>query len=479
MIIKSSRSRWVSFLSLALFLIFTVHSSYSGAMSSQESDAERYFKEGIQSLENGEYNTAIDRFTHVLELTKDKRLETETYVYLSLVNFYLGETYNAQNWIKRALDNDPNKKASSSFPSEYIDLFNKTKGEHVSEAKGKQKEAGAAPAEITEKKEPRRVAVKAGKKEEGSKKTLLMIGGALVAGAAVLLLVLKPWSADTGSIQVSSEPEGATVYLNDKLHSEKTNCTIDGLEPGSYHVEIDLEDYSLYEEDVTVVAGETVTVSVKFERPSIEVTSPDSDTIWKTGDNVTIKWDTTDAPYSISAAGMIQEVKNIQKMVRLRQTRSFRPNSPAHNGSEARTGNRKDSSARENRMEATRSSQIRQSTAKGSDEKNFVQPGNPRIVNGRDLNQSSFPKKLKSMGETQSLSLLSVKIELFKGESKLETIVFNTPNDGQYEWTVPYLGESGSNFKVRVSSANDESYNYVYGYSEAFTIESDETSDTN
>jgi hypothetical protein len=463
----------VSVLSIILFLVFTVSTNYPGSASSQESDAERFYKEGIRSFENGEYNKAIEWFMKALELTQDKQLQTETYVYLSLVNFYLGDSYNSHNWIKKALDNDPGKEVSSRFSSDYIDLFNKTKSEYAKEVAGKQREAEEAKVEETEKPEPRTVAVKAGKKE-GSKKTLLMIGGALVAGAAVLLMVLKPWSADTGSIQVSSEPAGATVKLDDKPHSEKTNCKIEGLEPGTYNVKVDLEDYSMYEEDVVVEAGKTVEVSVPFKRPGIEVTSPDSSTTWTTGERVKIIWDTKDFPYSISAAGMIQELKHVQKMVRLFQIRSLRSNSPSRNISDPRREIRNGVSKRDNRTRDVNTPHFSKSMDKSGDENILSGVRNPRNVNLKNLNISSFSQKIKLLSKATSLKLERVRIELFKSENLEDIITTNTINSGEYDWDIPPL-ESGSDYKIRVTSANYDLYNVVFDYSDAFTIESDET----
>ncbi|NOR15380.1 MAG: PEGA domain-containing protein, partial [Candidatus Aminicenantes bacterium] len=292
MIIKSSRSRFVSVLSIILFLVFTVSTSYPGSASSQESDAKRFHNEGIRAFENGEYNKAIDWFMKTLELTQDKQLQTETYVYLSLVNFYLGDSYNSQNWIKKALDNDPGKEVSSRFSSDYIDLFNKTKSEYAKEVAGKQREAEEAKVEEADKPEPRTVAVKAGKKEGSKKKLLLLIGGALVAGGIVLLL-LKPGKGDTGSIQVSSTPQGAKIYLDGSDTMKVTNSTLDSVSAGSHIVRISLDDHEDYEETVTVTAGETAIVNVQLTPDTIEVTSPTANDTWQLGGDVTIIWTTS------------------------------------------------------------------------------------------------------------------------------------------------------------------------------------------
>ena len=58
----------------------------------------------------------------------------------------------------------------------------------------------------------------------------------------------------TGLISLKTQPAGASVYLNGKLLSEKTPCSLNELLPGKYRVELGLEDYYPYSADVEVLA---------------------------------------------------------------------------------------------------------------------------------------------------------------------------------------------------------------------------------
>ncbi len=473
MIIKSSRSRFVSVLSIILFLVFTVSTSYPGSTSSQESDAKRFYNDGIRSFENGEYNNAIDWFMKTLELTQDKQLQTETYVYLSLVNFYLGDSYNSQNWLKKALDNDPGKEVPSRFPSDYIDLFNKTKSEYAKEVAGKQRETEEAKVDETEKREPRTVAVKAGKKE-GSKKTLLLVlGGALVAGGIVLLL-LKPWKGDTGSIQVNSTPQGAKIFLDGTDTMKVTNNTLDSVSAGSHIVRISLDDYEDYEETVTVTAGETAIVNVQLTKHTIEVTSPTANDTWQLGGDVTITWTTSGSSGTSIASRMNRGIEHIHhQVVRLSRMRNIRsrPGAREISGQSRETRNCILSRGSERRAV---SPSLSNGTANERSSQNTLSAlKNPRNESIDKLNVSTFHQKYRSLDENQLLTVRNVKIELHQtGFGWRYTIADNTSNTGSFSWSVPTSLEAGSGYFVRISSVSDPS---VTGDSEQFSIVSNAT----
>jgi len=61
----------------------------------------------------------------------------------------------------------------------------------------------------------------------------------------------------------------------------------------------------------------------------------------------------------------------------------------------------------------------------------------------------------------------TVKIELYKGASRVRTIVSSTENDGIYSWTVSSTLVDGANYKVMVSAAQKPS---VFDYSDLFCI---------
>jgi hypothetical protein len=473
MIIKSSRSRFVSILAIILFLVFTVSTSYPGTVSSQEGDAKRFYNEGIRSFENGEYNKAIDWFMKTLELTQDKQLQTDTYVYLSLVNFYLGDSYNAQNWIKKALDNDPRNQAPSRFPSDYIDLFNKTKSEYAKEVAGKQKEIEEARVEEADKPEPRTVAVKAGKKDEGSKtKLLLALGGALIAGA-VVLLVLKPWKSDTGSIQVSSTPQGAKIFLDGTDTMKVTNSTLDSVEAGSHIVRISLDDYANYEETVTVTAGETAIVNVQLTKDTIEVTAPTANDTWQLGGDVTITWTTSGSSSANIASRMNSRIKNVHQVARLSRMRNIRSRPGAREIHDQNRENRNGILSRGSERRAVSPSHSSGTAKERSSENTLSVIKNPRNESIDKLNVSTSQKQFRSLSENQFLTVRNVKIELHQtGFGWRWTIADNTSNTGSFNWSVPSSLAPGSDYFVRISSVSDPS---VTGDSEYFSTVSNAT----
>lgn len=67
--------------------------------------------------------------------------------------------------------------------------------------------------------------------------------------------------AGTGAIQVSSDPTGADVYLDDTLTGKKTNCVLDDVATGQHTLRLILEGYYNWELQVTVDEGDMVEVN--------------------------------------------------------------------------------------------------------------------------------------------------------------------------------------------------------------------------
>jgi tetratricopeptide (TPR) repeat protein len=473
MIIKSSRSRFVSVLSIVLFLVFTVSTSFPGNAYEQESDAQKFYNEGIRAFENGEYNKATEWFMKTLNLTQDKQLQTDTYVYLSLVNFYMGDSYNAQNWIKKALDNDPGLQSPSRFPAEYIELFNTTKSEYAREAAGKQREAAEAKVEEADKPEPRTIAVKEGKKDDGSKKKLIfIIGGAVIAGGIALLL-LKPWSDDTGSIQVSSTPQGAKIFLDGTDTMKVTNSTLDSVPAGSHIVRISLDDYEDYEETVTVTAGETAIVNAQLTKHTIEVTSPTANDTWQLGGDVTITWTTSGSSAASVASRMNGGIEQVRRLVRLNRMRVVRRHSDIREIHSQNRVLRDGISSRDRQGKEASPSFSSQTDNERIIENTLPSLKNPRSESSDKLNLSRLHREFRSQAENQLLTVQYVKIELHQiGLGWRLTIADNTSNTGSYDWSVDTSLAPGSNYFVRISSVSDPS---VSGDSEQFSIISNVT----
>jgi hypothetical protein len=467
MIIKSRRSPFMSVLSIFLFLIFTVSTSFPAHRPSQESDAKRFYNEGIRSFENGEYNKATEWFMKTLDLTQDKQLQTDTYVYLSLVNFYLGDSYNAQNWIKKALDNDPRLQPPSRFPADYINLFNTTKSAYAQEVAGKQREQQERRAEEKDKPEPRTVAVKEGKKDEGSKtKMIMLIGGVVVAGVVVLLL-LKPWADDTGSIQISSTPQGAQIYLDETDTMKVTNATLDNVEAGSHSIRLILDDYEDHVESVTVTAGETAIVNVDLIKSAIEVTSPTANDVWQLGTDVTITWTTEASSAATGAVRLNHGIEHVRQLIRLKRSRILRSGIRIREINGHSRAKRDGISPKDRQREAENPSSSSATVTQRIDGNTVYSTKNPRNESIDKLNVSSLHQKYRPLSKNKLLTVRNVKIELFQEGLWRYTIADNTSNTGSYAWTVPSSLTPGSGYFVRISSVSDPT---VTADSEKFSI---------
>lgn len=83
----------------------------------------------------------------------------------------------------------------------------------------------------------------------------------------------------TGLIALSSEPPGATVYLNNKRYTGKTPAILRGLLPGGYQVRVALRDHRSWSRTVTVegtraAAYEHILLTPAAWRPAVVLAEP-------------------------------------------------------------------------------------------------------------------------------------------------------------------------------------------------------------
>ncbi|MDD4255947.1 MAG: PEGA domain-containing protein, partial [Methanofollis sp.] len=83
--------------------------------------------------------------------------------------------------------------------------------------------------------------------------------------ATVSLTLLEP----SGSIRVTSSPDGARIILDGTDTGEMTNATLTRISPGEHTIALSLEGYLDAEETVTVAVGETAEVHVALSRAAI------------------------------------------------------------------------------------------------------------------------------------------------------------------------------------------------------------------
>ena len=95
------------------------------------------------------------------------------------------------------------------------------------------------------------------------KKLFYVFTGIYVIGCPILILYaigfwFKPSTGDfleTGVISLSTNPSGASIYLNNKKVNSKTPTVIRSLPPGEYFVSMRLKEYKDYKNRVRVDKG--------------------------------------------------------------------------------------------------------------------------------------------------------------------------------------------------------------------------------
>ena len=98
------------------------------------------------------------------------------------------------------------------------------------------------------------------------KKLFYVFTGIYVIGCPILILYaigfwFKPSTGDfleTGVISLSTNPSGASIYLNNKKVNSKTPTVIRSLPPGEYFLLMRLKEYEDYKTRVRVDKGKAV-----------------------------------------------------------------------------------------------------------------------------------------------------------------------------------------------------------------------------
>ena len=79
----------------------------------------------------------------------------------------------------------------------------------------------------------------------------------LILAGIITTLLMCDYLRDTGSIEITSYPEGANVYLDDSLTGDKTNCTLNRVPEGIHIIRLTLDGYDDWAIDVYVEVGKT------------------------------------------------------------------------------------------------------------------------------------------------------------------------------------------------------------------------------
>lgn len=97
----------------------------------REARAASFLVQADDAYAKGDYEKAIEDYLLVAETSGSKMNLSRAFMGLSLCYFYLDDTQNAEQYIIRVLESDPQKDVSPLFhPQAYVDLFNKVKREN-------------------------------------------------------------------------------------------------------------------------------------------------------------------------------------------------------------------------------------------------------------------------------------------------------------------------------------------------------------
>ncbi len=324
-----------------------------------------------------------------------------------------------------------------------------------------------------------------GRIEEKKKIPWLLIAGVAVIGGALAYLLLggsdsSEEEATAGSIQVSSSPSGAQIFLDGRDTGQVTNTTLTGISPGSHEVEVTKEGYVDHKETVSVASGQTARVDVTLSKHTINVTSPSANDVWRKGQSVKIKWNTGGASSAVKSAKqshfnhLLTDGGNSRAFLRLKVYREREAMRARGRSLRAGGGGAEDSDelARVRKVIGELSQPTGErtphTTSRPQDGAN--NPGiEPNILNIIPKTQPGNDKAV-SEGDLSVQAVSEVKIELMQSGKRVKTIANRTPNDGQHKWTVPVDLPDGFNFKVRISAADESS---VFGTSKAFSVTSE------
>lgn len=485
------------------------------------------FEEGKRLIEEEfDYEGAIAKFTEALRYTPSRKQRADVYFYLSLAFYAISEVGGQEKFIdavENIIELDYNRELDRNIcPRMYIERYEEIKREYgalkvISKPlgadvfiNGSRQSSGNTPLTIGyrageimiqvgrgNKKKEDKIIIIAGKEIvspefelKGRSYLIYILGGlAAVGGVAIALLAGGGGSESlgaeqsvgltTGSIEVNSTPTGADVYIQG-VHRGVTNTTVMNLEPGPYELKLVRENYEDHVEEVRVVAGQTEHVSVTLEKNNIKVTNPTKNSYWIRGKTVDIEWEVPDSSGTdINTQTQLMSGDNIgQGSLNSLKNRARRTGLKFHNwmlgrrngedlASLRNVGSDPQISIKQNRKLDSRSMIQSENRSDRSSQTYKLYKDFPRLFpTGRFISHESIPHNTKNE-EVKPLWIGSVRIELFKGNNSVKTIVAKTDNDGKHRWTVPSSLEYGFEYKVRVVSQSDTS---IYGESDEFKI---------
>jgi hypothetical protein len=488
-VLSSRFLRETALITLGVFLWFTLGSGLAWSGQGQEDPLVK----ARRLISEGDYEGAIklleDYIAKIRVVAEQKKNVAEAYYIIAKTYYIVGEEENSNANLRRVFEVYPTFTIAELDPA-FRALVDKVKAAVLAEQKAKLEEKPLVKEKEREIEQP----VAIGKAGEMKKRKFpwLIVGGVVVVVGVVAVLLLKKKGSQNGAISVISSPTGAKVFIDGSDTGQMTNCTLSNISAGSHAIKLTKEGYQDYQKSVSLSSGQTATVTATLSQHTITVTSPTSSTVWEIGLEVEIKW-TTDS-----------SVKNSLNLVKGGLAQILSPNvgSPNHFD-------------RERMQQQTLTNQGRDSSLISRNAKNLSRLGgipgnkeeeNPTSVNHPDKNNNDnvsptvgklsanpgnlqlmknflagnrgqiyremwgndkSPNPLTANNSKSTFSITNVDIDLYKGGTKVETIVSSQSNTGSYKWVPLSSLSDGTDYRVRVSCCADSS---IYGESSNFSV---------
>ncbi|MGB2906228.1 MAG: PEGA domain-containing protein [Candidatus Aminicenantaceae bacterium] len=467
--------------------------------AAQQERFETLMAEGKRLYDDMENDSALQKFLQARAMAVTQRQKSDVYFYLSLVYYGLleeGRSNEFTNAVNMLIEVDYYRQLDPQVcPQRYLEMYQEIKKNYgVLKVRSNpagadvylndsDRSAGTTPLTIAALAGKISLEVKKGKKKakdtievvaseetqspeyelKGKSSTLYIVGGVLLAagiGAAVALggggsepspaPIPGPVTPTTGSIQVSSNPAGAAIYLNGIETDQVTPSTLPNLSPGSYIVLLIKEGYLYFEELFTVTAGQTTVVNSELQRNIVNIVVPDAGTTWMVGSTVEIVWEVGEPGITAgSLSGMsmnsISPSGNVYAPVfpgERTQTNITMPRQ-ADRGRDLRASTVSSGSRVASRTIS------RRATSPAGRLPTLSSSRKPFLSQGMDF------QKMNALAPSGVQVISAVKIDLYKAGALNREITASTKNTGRFEWKVPRALEEGQNYKIRVSVAAD------------------------
>jgi len=163
--------------------------------TAQGTEAARLLQKGIDEYNDLEFENAIQLLERAIRLGLPDKSKVEAYKYLGFAYIVNEEVPKAKEMFQKLLEIEPDYQLGPHASPKLSQIFNEVKSQ------------------------------------------------------------FKP-PAKTGSISVNSTPQGASIYLDGKLQSDKTPFVIEDVEAGAHSIKLSLEGYKDMERNITVQANQ-------------------------------------------------------------------------------------------------------------------------------------------------------------------------------------------------------------------------------